>query len=221
MKLFNFLSDDRPPLVDQSVTDMATMLATAGDMFSAATAELLDNESISFDIRAKDEEINALEQKVRRAVLEHMAIDPRDELTLSLLILSVVQDAERTGDLAKAIWRATQLSESPRMGPHVEALRVIRDRVQAMFPQAESAFVNADADAARVMMAEHDSLKSEFKNYLKKVASADDLTVNHAVVLAICARMIGRVSSHLSNLISSVAMPFDQIRRSPNLGDDE
>ncbi len=221
MKLFNFLTGDRPPLVDQSITDMGKMLSMAGEMFAAATAELLENEPISFDIRAKDEEINLLEQKVRRAVLEHMAIDPRDELTLSLLILSVVQDGERAGDLAKAIWRASELADSPRMGPHVEALRVIRDRVQAMFPQAQTAFVDADADAARVVMVEHDSLKSEFKSYLKAVASSDDLSVNHAVVLAICARMIGRVSSHLSNIISSVAMPFDQIRRSPTFGDDE
>jgi hypothetical protein len=40
-------------------------------------------------------------------------------------------------------------------------------------------------------------------------------------VLAVSSRMIGRVSSHLSNIISSVAMPFDQIRRSPTWGDDE
>ena len=176
---------------------------------------------MSFHMRAKDEEINALEQKVRRAVREHMSIDPRDELTLSLLILSVVQDAERAGDLAKSIAKAAALADAPRMGNHVEALRVIRDRVQAMFPRAKAAFVEADAEAARAVMEEHDALKNVVKGYLKVLSEADDLSVNLAIVLAVSSRMIGRVSSHLSNIISSVVLPFDQIRRSPTWGDDE
>ncbi len=221
MKLFNFLSDSRPPLVEQSLRDMGTMLDISGEMFTAACSQLLDNESMPFDIRAKDEDINALEQKIRRSMLEHMAIDPRDELTLSLLILSVVQDAERVGDLAKAISKAADLADGPRMGDHVEALRVIRDRVQKLFPKAKSAFVDADGEAARAVMEEHDALKAEVKNYLKRLSVAEDLSVNLAVVLAVSSRMIGRVSSHLSNIISSVAMPFDQIRRSPTWGDDE
>ncbi len=197
------------------------MLSLAHEMFSASTAYLLDNEAISFDIRAKDEDVNGLEQKVRRAILEHMAVDPRDELTLSLLILSIVQDAERCGDLAKSISKAADLANAPRMGAQVDALRVIRDRVQAMFPQAKSAFVDADAEAARAVMDEHDALKSVVKGYLKSLSEDTEISVNLAVVLAISARMIGRVSSHLSNIISSVAMPFDQIRRSPTWGDDE
>lgn len=221
MKLFNFLSDSRPPLVEQSIEDMGAMLNIAREMFTASTAELLDNESVQFDIRAKDEDINALEQKVRRAVLEHMAVDPRDELTLSLLLISVVQDAERCGDLAKSISKAAQLADSPRMGTHVDALRSIRDRVSAMFPQAIAAFTDADADAAKAVMEEHDLLKKVVKGYLKTLAEDPELSSNLAVVLAISARMIGRTSSHLSNIISSVALPFDQIRRSPTWGDDE
>lgn len=221
MKLFNFLSDSRPPLVEQSITDMGAMLTAAHEMFGASTAQLLDNEAPSFDIRAKDESINALEQKVRRAVLEHMAVDPRDELTLSLLIISVVQDAERCGDLAKSISKAADLATAPRMGAQVESLRAIRDRVAAMFPQAISAFVDADAEAARSVMEEHDALKAVVKGYLKTLSEDTEVSTNLAVVLAISARMIGRMSSHLSNIISSVALPFDQIRRSPTWGDDE
>ncbi len=221
MKLFNFLSDRRPPLVEQSLQNLGGMLETAGEMFAAATAYLLENEALTMDLSAQDEKVNAWERAIRRAVLEHMAVDPRDELTLSLLVLSVVQDAERCGDLAKSIAKAADLADAPRMGRHVEALRAIRDRVQALFPQARSAFLAADATAARRVMEEHDALKKEVTHYLKELASADDVTPNLAVVLAVASRMVGRVSSHLSNIISSVVMPFDQIRRSPTWGDDE
>lgn len=221
MKFFDFLTGARPPLVNQSLGDMGAMLDTAAEMFAAATAYLLDNEPLTLDLSARDEEINARERKVRRAVLEHVTIDPRDELALSLLLISVVQDAERCGDLAKSIAKAADLADAPRTGRHVEALRRIRDRVQALFPQAREAFLKADARGARAIMEAHDALKKEVTGYLRRLAEADDLSVNHAVVLATAARMIGRVSSHLSNIISSVALPFDQIRRSPTWGDDE
>ena len=221
MKLFNFLSDSRPPLVEQSLEDLGAMIDDADAMFAAATGCLLDNESLAVDLSAMDEEINAYEQKIRRAVIEHIAVDPRDELTLSLLLISIVQDAERCGDLAKSIAKAAALADAPRMGPHVEALRSIRDRVQALYPKAHSAFLQANMSDAKAVMDEHDALKKEVSGYLKKLASASDLSSNLAVVLGISARMIGRTSSHLSNIISSVAMPFDQIRRSPTWGDDE
>ena len=221
MKLFNFLSDSRPPLVEQSLEDLGAMLDEAAAMFAAATGYLLDNETLSVDLSAMDEDINHREQKVRRAVLEHIAVDPRDELTLSLLLISIVQDAERCGDLSKSLAKAAALADGPRMGPHVEALRSIRDRVQALYPKARRAFIEADTADAKAVMDEHDALKGEISSYLKQLASGTDLSSNLAVVLGISARMIGRTSSHLSNIISSVAMPFDQIRRSPTWGDDE
>lgn len=221
MKFFSFLTDSRPALVEQSLQDLATMLETAESMFASATDYLLDNEALSVDLSAEDEKVNKGEQAIRRAVLEHIAVDPRDELTLSLLMISVVQDAERCGDLAKSIAKAADMADSPRMGAHVESLRVIRDKVQALFPEARAAFLAADAAAARNVMETHDGLKKEVTHYLKTLAAAQDVTANQAVVLAVSARMVGRVSSHLSNIISSVAMPFDQIRSSPTWGDDE
>jgi hypothetical protein len=65
-------------------------------------------------------------------------------------------------------------------------------------------------------MEEHTQTKADIGAYLAELASADDLTSNEAVVLAISARMIGRTSSHLSNIISAVALPFDQVRNAPS-----
>ena len=221
MKMFNFLTERRPALVEQSLGDIGVMIDRASEMFAAATGCLLENESLKVDLSELDEEINAREQKIRRSVLEHMAIDPRDELVLSLLLVSIVQDAERAGDLTKSLAKAAALAEAPRMGTHVEALRSIRDQVQALFPKARAAFLAADSEDARVVMEAHDRLKQEIAVYLERLAAADDLSANLGIVLALGARMIGRTSSHLSNIISSVAMPFDQIRRSPIWSDED
>lgn len=221
MQFFKFLRDDKPALIEKSMTDFGVMLDTAGEMFAASTAYLLDNESLSLDLSTHDEKINRLEQDIRRAVLEHLAVDPQDEMPLSLLLVSIVQDAERCGDLTKSIAKAADLADAPRMGPYTERLRGIRDRVQHLFPRVIDAFQAGDEDVGREVMEENDLLKVEVADLLGRLAAADDLTVNQAVVLAIASRMIGRISSHLSNIISAVTLPFDKIRRSPTWGDDE
>ena len=221
MNLFNFLTGSRPPLVEQSMTDLGVMLDTADSMFAAATNSLLDNEPLHVDLSAQDDIINEREQTIRRSVLEHILADPRAELSLSLLLVSIVQDAERLGDLAKSIAKAADLASSPRMGRHVEALREIRDRVQSAFPRVRRSFIVGDAKVGRVVMDEHAQTKIDVGDFLQRLAEADDLTSNEAVVLSISARMIGRTSSHLSNIVSAVALPFDQVRNAPNWADND
>lgn len=212
MKLFNFLTDSKPPLIAQSVNDLVAMLDRAADMFVAATSHLLDNEALTVDLRAMDEDINTRERLIRKAVLEHVAVNPQLELSFSLLMVSIVQDAERLGDLAKSIARAADLSDTPRMGTHVGELTEIRDRVQALFPLVHTAFVAGDRDGARRVMDDHAHIKTEVGTFLERLAHSNDVSSNQAVVLGIAARMIGRVSSHLSNIASVVALPFDQVR---------
>ena len=219
MQLFNFLTGAKPPLITQSLRGLADMLDTASDMFAAATAVLLDNEALEIDLSALDESINARERQIRRAVAEHVSTDPRDQMALSLVLVSIVQDAERCGDLAKSLAKTADLAEHPRMGPHVEALRPIRDRVQDTFPRVRAAFLSSDTEAARAVMEENDRTKALTGEYLQRLAAADDLSPNLAVVLAVGSRMVGRTGSHLSNIISAVALPFDQIRRSPTWND--
>ena len=221
MNLFNFLTGSRPPLVEQSMTDLGVMLDTADSMFAAATNSLLDNEPLHVDLSTQDDIINEREQTIRRSVLEHILADPRAELSLSLLLVSIVQDAERLGDLAKSIAKAADLASSPRMGRHVEALREIRDRVQSAFPRVRRSFIVGDAKVGRVVMDEHTQTKIDVGDFLQRLAEADDLTSNEAVVLSISARMIGRTSSHLSNIVSAVALPFDQVRNAPNWADND
>ncbi len=215
MQFFSFLTGAKPPLIEQSVRRLGTMLETSAEMFTASTDCLLDNQSIDVDLSALDDKINENEQLIRRAVLEHIVSDPRAETSFSLLLVSIVQDAERCGDLAKSIAKASELASAPRMGRHVEALRPIRDRVQSAFPRTRQAFIDGNARAARTVMEEHAQTKDDVAHFLHDLASDDGVSANAAVVLAVGSRMIGRTSSHLSNIISAVALPFDQVRNAP------
>lgn len=212
MWLLNALRSAPSPLVQRGTETVGAMLDTGAEMFDAATACLLDNEPLAVDLGAMDARVNRGEQDVRRMVLEHLAVSPQDDLSWSLLLLSAIQDAERAGDLAKSLAKTAALAEAPRQGPHVHALRGLRDDVRAMFGVAREAFASGDAEGARRALAQNADLKRRTTALIGALASDAALTPNAATVLALSARMIGRAGSHLANVASLVALPFDEAR---------
>ena len=214
MSLFSFFTSEQSPLIRDAIRSVDTMLEVSGEMLDTALAHLLDNEPLAFDLSARDREVNENEQRVRRLVLEHLAIDPGTERTMSLLLVSSVQEAERLGDLAKSLAQAASLADKPRLSPHAEPLRDLRDRLLSLVQDAREGFIEDGATAARRVDDEHRAIKVVVADYLQTLAHADDVTSNEAVVYAISARMMGRVASHLSNIVSATLVPFDQIRRS-------
>ena len=215
MGFFDFFRGEQPPLVDQAFEDLQVMLENGRRMVAAATAFVLDNENLTLDLKALDREINEKEQDLRRALLEHFTVNPRQEMLFSLKLISIVHEAERIGDLAKSLKKAGGLAERPRMGEAVVPLRELRDRILHMFDRARKGFVEGDLSAARELMDAHEQLKDDVTRYLTDLAARDDLTSNEAVVYALTARLMSRVSSHLSNVASTVVSPFDRIRRAP------
>ena len=215
MQLFRFLTGSRPALIDQATRELGVMLGTSEEMFAGAAACLLDNEPLTLDLRSLDEQVNEGEETVRRAVLEHMAVAPQDETAFSLLLVSVVQDAERCGDLAKTLAKVSELADAPQHGQHVDALAAIRDRVAGAYSQTQQAFTDGDASSARRVMDGHAQTKRDVAELLKALTSDPDLSPNQAAVLAMAARIVGRTSSHLSNIASAVALPFDRVRNAP------
>ncbi|MEO0558561.1 MAG: PhoU domain-containing protein [Bacteroidota bacterium] len=216
MAFFDFLNPTSAPLIERSTERMVSMLETSKTMFEAATGYLLDNQDISIDLKALDDTVNAGEREIRRSVLEHMAVNPSDDLSHGLLLLSVVQDAERCGDLAKSIAKAADLAAAPGMGRQVERLSNLRDRVVSQYPRTITALRDGDAEAARSVMTAHDEMKGEIGAFLQDLAAADDLPLDTGVALTLSSQYVGRVSSHLSNIASAVAMPFDLVRNSPS-----
>lgn len=203
----------RPPLLRQAVAAVDAMLGRCGEMLEAAAATLLDNEPLEVDLVALDRDVNALEQEVRRLVLEHLAAEPERERVLALILVAVVPEVERIGDLAKALADTAGLAERPRIGPHVRPLRDLRDRIVPLSGLARRAFVEGDAEAAQRVADRHEGVLDDVRAFLERLARAQGVTPNEAVVLALAARMLGRVSSHLANVVSPVLVPFDQIRR--------
>jgi phosphate uptake regulator len=199
------------PLIEAAFRDVTRMLQQAGRMLDHSLAVLLDNRELEVDLEGMDDVIDEAERMVRRSILEHLSVSPRQDLVASLILASIVQEAERIGDFARGLAGVAALAKRPRSGPFADELRALAVRVRSLFEQCEEAFREDDDVMARALMVTQRELKAELTRYLQEIADSD-LTADMALVYGSSATMLRRISSHLSNIVSTVIQPFDRIR---------
>jgi phosphate transport system protein len=209
-KLFSL--GKRSTLIETAFRDVTAMLQQADRMLDYSLAVLLDNQELEVDLEVMDDVIDDAERMVRRSILEHMTVSPHQDLVASLILASIVQEAERIGDFARGLAEIAALAKEPRSGPFADELRTLAVRVRSLFEQCEEAFRKDDPVMAHTIMATQRELKAELNRYLQEIADSD-LTADMALVYGSSATMLRRISSHLSNIVSTVIQPFDLIRR--------
>lgn len=206
-----FSGAQRSPLIETAFDDVSEMLQTSARMLDLALEALLDNQPLEADLDELDDPVDEAERMVRRSVLEHLSFNPEQDLVASLVLVSLVQDAERIGDFARGIGELVPLAKSDRIGPFADRLRELAAELRPLFEATERAFRDDDPDAARRVMTRCAELKEDFQELTGRIADSD-LTADMAVVYANAARILRRIGSHLSNIASSVAQPYDRIR---------
>ncbi len=211
MGFLDFFTGDQPPLIKGALGDVSAMLDTGRDMFAAASAHLLENEILEVDLGAQHVTIEARERSARRAVLEHLNLDPKRELVLCIKLITVVYEAERIGEVGMMMGRAAWLAHRPRLGLMADRLREIRTVTHGFFDVARDAFLEGDQTKARVLLAQQQPVKSTLEGYIHDLA-AMEITSNEAVVYTMATHALERTGAHLANIASVVTSPFDQIR---------
>ena len=191
---------------------MGEVIDIARSMWSAAISHLLFSAPLEVSLDEMDDGINRRERSIRKAVFRHIERHPNEDLVLGLVLVSTVQDGERIGDWVKHIGALADLASKPLLGPRLTSLRVAAEQITAMFDKTFEGFVEGDVASAREVMVDSVAVKSDLAAFVEDIASAEDLDANAAVVLSSAALMMGRVSSHLSNISSSVVLPYERIR---------
>lgn len=198
-------------LLRSAFDDISRMLEQGERMLELALAALLDNEPLDEDLDRLDDVVDHGEQMVRRSVLEHLSVQPKQDLVPSLVLVSMVQDCERIGDFARGLGELVALTGGRREGAFRDRLKVASARLLPLFEQTRRAFLKDDRELAQSVVEEAAEVKAEYQQILVDVAKSD-LAADQAVVYSSAARILGRVASHLSNVCSTVVQPYDRIR---------
>ena len=206
-----FGSKEGSALVKAAFEDISTMMQQSAKMLDLALSALLDNVEIDADLDDMDDVVDDGERMVRRTILEHLSINPQQDLVASLILVSMVQDAERIGDFARGLAELVSLAKSPREGRFRNDLDAYAERIRPLFGVCEEAFREDDAELARQVVVSHSEVKADLLSFTTSVADSD-LSADMAIVYASSAQVLRRISAHLCNIASTVVQPFDRIR---------
>jgi phosphate uptake regulator len=203
-------------LLKQAFERSQEMLRVDQEMFLAATSSLreCDDARINIDIYAKDQLINAYEREVRRKVFTHLSVARDANLNAGLVLVSVVIDIERIGDLTKNIVDlALRHPGKLRCGVWEDSIRTIETTVKTMFSLLLEALPTNDEAKAREVMSEHWWISRRCDEINSSLITGEEPTLpcREAVTTVLYARFLKRTSAHLMNISSSLVNPFDRI----------
>lgn len=198
-------------LVKSAYGDFAAMLRQSAKMLDAGVAHLFEGVAPAEDLESMDDRVDEGERMIRRTVLQHLSVSPKQDLVASLLLLSMVQDAERLGDFARGLSEIGALARGPVEGEFADELRAVAERIRGSFDDCESAFVAGEVERGERVIRNHVAIRDQLKAFVRRLAESD-LSPDMAIVYAGVAGILRRISAHLANIASGVVQPFDRIR---------
>lgn len=206
-------------LLAQAWNDSNNMLKLSRDMFTEAVKHLREDRNIETlrALKKRDWEINTFQRDVRRKVLTHYSVtESQSDLANGLILINMVVDIERLGDYGKNI---VDLAIN-----HPET--IISEEISDDLHKIEQEVHDRFEKTIEAISAQNLELAKELKvRYKYEISKKSDALVNgiisgkitnfdspsRAAAIALYARYLKRIGSHLNNVATTLVNPFDTI----------
>jgi phosphate uptake regulator len=200
----------RENLLNQALGLTETMFTLASNNFDIATEELIRNLNIErAKIYSTDQKINDCEKNVRKKVLEHLTINPKQDTNHSLILITVVKDLERIGDYVKNIIELA--NHYPKQLPddaYSKELITIRNNMSTILKDSINIFKQADVEKAKDYYKYYRKVTEKVDTMILHILDEKDLVVREAVIYALFSRYLKRIAAHLANILTTIINPF-------------
>jgi len=207
-------------LLDRAYNRSFEMLDLTNGMYLEAKNVLrnTDSNQIDIDINDQDSKVNKFQREVRKDVFNHLTMAGTDELSSGLILVSIVIDLERIGDLTKNIIEVAQ-AHPERLTSKLYDEKIVKMElaVTENFSKTIEAFKNSDEELGRTIMKEYKWVAKLSDEILMSLMKNEDteLKAGSAAAFAIYTRQLKRINGHLINIASSVVNPFHRIGFKP------
>lgn len=200
--------------IDSILKDFEDMMKELFEMFDKSTLLLFKKKSkgnIAKFIYKEDIFINKAERKIRKRIVEHFAVQPGVDIGPSLIMMSIVKDAERIGDYCKNLFElGAMISKFNEKNKYYSTFLKMRDNILNLIKITDISFRNKDIKKAQGIMDKTYKIEKKCDKLIIEF-SKSKLSTNHAVCLTLLSRHFKRISAHLSNITSSVLFPVHKI----------
>jgi phosphate uptake regulator len=208
--MFKWLSQvlKGPSLIEEAEKIVEEMLEIAYNMFRYSMKIVIEKAKEKEDIYAIDKRLNELEVSVRKKILEHLSINPSQDITPSLILVTLVVDIERIGDYSKNLIEVSHMYPKPLKGKYIEKIKELEGKVQVLFEKTIKAYKEQNEKEGKEITKRLSELVTESQKLLETLIEDASLTSKEGIIYSLLARHLKRVSSHLRNVCSGVVNPF-------------
>lgn len=194
--------------------EFKAMLEDTQEMFESVCKRLIHDEKepgLEERVYAIDKKVNELQRNIRKRVIEHLSMQPSVDIPTSLILMSVVKDAERLGDYSKNLLGVSKLLQKPiNKEKYEELFGNIEKEIKDLFLKTKEAFMESDETKATLSWKYETKISKRCDEIIEKVAKGN-LSVNEAVCFVLIARYFKRLTAHLSNIGTSVVLPLSDL----------
>ena len=202
--------------IDMIFEQTYEILSKEFEMFQNVRKTLREtNKSESkIDINKEDKKINKFQMESRRKIFTDLALSGVQDLNAGLVLMCIITDVERIGDYFKNIVELAKDHPKKLKGGDVENIvQKIEKRMIKIFKLTIDSFKIKDEDKAREAMNLHSKTTRDIDNLLHKLLrnKIGGLNAGEAIALTLYLRFLKRITSHLTNIASSVVNPLERI----------
>jgi phosphate transport system protein len=194
--------------------EFGRMLRASEQVFRDGAAVFLGETPLS-EVReqvfATDKQVNKGERSIRREIVVHAAVHHGLDFIQSLILMSIVKDAERLGDYGKNLFDLAEMSPEPCSGTHREHVTVLRDRLLLLFQECLKVLESNDEEQAKQILCSATALEDRCDEAIKRFVKLEDDAGNMVATYVLAYRYFKRVASHLRNITSSVVQPVHKL----------
>ena len=208
-------SDD---LLVQAWDNSYVMLQLSREMFVQSIQMLRKHskEKTLIALKKRDKEINEFQRDIRRKVMTHLVMQKdAADIPTGLVLINMVVDIERVGDYCKNILDLAISNPKSLKSENIsEDLKMIEDEVLSRFDKTMEAIHTQDSEVAKELVATHRKMVAKTSDKLVDQILKEKITFNSeskAVAVALYARYLKRIGSHLSNIMTTLVNPFEAV----------
>lgn len=201
-------------VMSQVVDKMAGMVENAHYVFTHAW-ETCRGEAVADKIRHSikdhDKAVNIGERESRKLLVEHLTINPGEDVSGCLAVMIITKDLERLGDHARNIFTVADKYDGRIPGfRYFDELDEVYEQLNKMLPKLQRALHDFDDDLAREILDDYQAVKPLVKT-LQNTLFEVDLPSREAVTTMLLNRYMMRINAHIGNATSGIIFPIENI----------
>ncbi len=199
------------PALRQQFSQMLTDAHREMELGCGAFLRTWNAETVREEVFALDKQINRAERSIRRELFINAVAHGERSLATCFMLMSLVKDAERLGDIAKNFYDLSVQGPEPT-GGMLDQMISMQGALLEQTIQCRTIFETQKEEDARTLIFRtseiEDSCDEQILWYLKEQRST---TSNLEVEYVLALRYFKRYASHLRNITSAIVQPLHKL----------